>query len=80
LYKFSFIFQLAVTVTWLKDGKPVDEQSSKYQFVQDGKRKFKFEVTNCGSSDIGQYTAKAEGKKGETTAAFSLNVVTAGEL
>jgi hypothetical protein len=67
-------------VTWLKDGKPVDEQSSKYQFVQDGKRKFKFEVINCSTSDIGQYTAKAEGKKGETTAAFSLNIVPAGEL
>ncbi|PSN48991.1 hypothetical protein C0J52_03867 [Blattella germanica] len=67
-------------VTWLKDGKPVDEQSSKYQFIQDGKKKFKFQINNCTTADVGQYTAKAEGKKGETTAAFALNVVPPGEL
>lgn len=76
----ALILQLFITVTWLKDGKPIDEQSSKYQFVQDGKRKFKFEVTNCSAADVGQYMTKAEGKKGETTAAFSLNVVPPGEL
>lgn len=76
----ALIFQLFIPVTWLKDGKPIDEQSSKYQFIQDGKRKFKFEITNCSAADVGQYIAKAEGKKGETTAAFSLNVVPAGEL
>lgn len=76
----ALILQLFVTVTWLKDGKPIDEQSSKYQFIQDGKRKFKFDITNCSAADVGQYIAKAEGKKGETTAAFSLNVVPAGEL
>ncbi|GLH11531.1 Titin, partial [Gryllus bimaculatus] len=67
-------------VTWLKDGKPVDEESSKYQFVQDGKKKFKFEILNCTTSDVGQYTAKALGKKGETMAAFALNVCPVGEL
>ncbi|CAG2057405.1 unnamed protein product, partial [Timema podura] len=72
--------KVPLKVTWLKDGKPVDETSSKYQFVQDGKKKFKFEITNCNSLDVGQYTAKAVGKKGETTAAFSLNVCPAGEL
>jgi len=74
------ILQLFITVTWLKDGKPIDEQSSKYQFIQDGKRKFKFDITNCSAADVGQYIAKAEGKKGETIAAFSLNVVPPGEL
>nr|CAD7393158.1 unnamed protein product [Timema cristinae]CAD7428848.1 unnamed protein product [Timema monikensis] len=72
--------KVPLKVTWLKDGKPVDETSSKYQFVQDGKKKFKFEITNCNSLDVGQYTAKAVGKKGETTAAFSLNVCPTGEL
>jgi hypothetical protein len=76
----ALIFQLFITVTWLKDGKPIDEQSSKYQFIQDGKKKFKFEVTNCSATDVGQYIAKAEGKKGETATAFSLNVVPAGDL
>nr|CAD7456923.1 unnamed protein product [Timema tahoe] len=53
--------KVPLKVTWLKDGKPVDETSSKYQFVQDGKKKFKFEITNCNSLDVGQYTAKAVG-------------------
>ena len=74
------ILQLFITVTWLKDGKPIDEQSSKYQFIQDGKRKFKFDITNCSAADVGQYITKAEGKKGKTTAALSLNVVPPGGL
>ena len=38
------------------------------------RKKFKFEITNCTTTAVGQYTAKAGGKKGETTAAFWLNV------
>ncbi|XP_047102318.1 twitchin isoform X3 [Schistocerca piceifrons] len=72
--------KVPVKVTWLKDGKPVDEQSSNYQFIMDGKKKFKFEIVKCTSLDVGQYTAKAVGKKGETTAAFALNVCPPGEL
>lgn len=60
---------------WLKDNKPVDEKSPKYQFTMDGSKKFKFEITNCQSTDVGQYTAKAEGKKSEAVAAFALNVI-----
>jgi hypothetical protein len=67
-------------VTWLKDNKPVDEESARYKFVLDGKKKFKFEIINCTATDVGQYTAKAIGKKGETCAAFSLNVCAPGEL
>ena len=46
----------------------------------DGKKKFKFEISNCSPLDAGQYTAKAEGKKAETVAAFALNVFPPGEL
>lgn len=69
-----------LSVTWLKDNKPIDEKSNKYQFVMDGSKKFKFEILNCDPTDVGQYTAKAEGKKAETMATFTLNVVPAGDL
>lgn len=67
------------TVTWLKDNKPIDEKLNKYQFVMDGSKKFKFEIMKCSPTDIGQYTAKAEGKKAETVASFMLNVISAGD-
>ncbi|KAG8238874.1 hypothetical protein J437_LFUL018785 [Ladona fulva] len=73
------IEKVPLKVTWLKDGKPVDEESSKYKFTMDGKKKFKFEITNCSAIDVGQYTAKAIGKKGETMAAFALNVCSTGD-
>jgi len=66
-------------VTWLKDGKAVDTSSSMYTFEQD-KKKFKFSIKKCTASDVGQYTAKAEGKKGETVAAFALNVCSPADL
>lgn len=46
----------------------------------DGSKKFKFEISKCSPEDVGQYTAKAEGKKAETIASFMLNVVPAGDL
>ena len=57
----------------------MDEESAKYKISSDGKKKFSFEITNCTATDVGQYVAKAVGKKGETFAAFSLNVCTPGE-
>ena len=69
-----------VAVTWLKDGNPVDEASPLYTFEFDGKKKYKFCIKKCSSTDVGQYVAKAAGKKGETMAAFALNVVPPGEL
>lgn len=68
-----FINLILFTVAWIKDGKPVDEESAKYKISGD-KKKFAFEITNCTATDVGQYVAKAIGKKGETFAAFSLNV------
>lgn len=63
---------------WLKDGKVVKESKAKYRFTADGKR-FCLKIMACDSGDIGQYQAKAIGKKGETFAAFSLNVCSSGD-
>jgi hypothetical protein len=60
-------------VTWLKDGKPIEEGSSKYEFVQAGK-KFQFKILSSTSLDMGQYLVKATDKTGESSAAFSVNV------
>lgn len=66
-------------INWLKDGKLIKEKSSKYRFTADSK-KYTLEVLSCDTNDVGQYQAKAIGKKSETLAAFSLNVVGPGEL
>lgn len=66
-------------INWLKDGKPIKEKAAKYQFTADSKR-YTLQIVSCDSNDIGQYQAKAIGKKGETFAAFSLNVLPTGEL
>uniref|UniRef100_A0A1Y1MHB7 Ig-like domain-containing protein n=2 Tax=Photinus pyralis TaxID=7054 RepID=A0A1Y1MHB7_PHOPY len=65
-------------INWLKDGKPLKE-STKYRFTVDGKR-YTLQIMSCDSNDIGQYQAKAIGKKGESFAAFSVNVVLGGDL
>lgn len=86
LTNYSFVWFLIdciiffVAVTWIKDGSPVDIANSRFQFVQEGKCKFKFEINKCKSDDMGQYTAKAQSSKGETLSSFSLNVVPHGEL
>lgn len=67
-------------ITWLKDGKPVDESSPRYKFMQEGKKEFTYEIPNCLPTDVGQYVVKATSKKGETSAAFSVNVHSADEL
>lgn len=62
-------------LSWLKDGKPLDEDesTSRYKFTKDGNL-YTLEIVSCQHGDIGQYQAKAVGKKGETFAAFSVNV------
>lgn len=65
-------------LNWLKDGKAVPESSPKYKFTMDG-NKFTLQIVGCDIGDIGQYQAKAIGKKGETLAAFSLNVCASGD-
>lgn len=61
-------------VVWLKDARPIDEASSRYQFTKDG-NKYKLQVKACTALDIGQYQVKAVGRKDETFASFSVNVV-----
>ncbi|XP_023314705.1 twitchin isoform X11 [Trichogramma pretiosum] len=74
--KFS---EAPLKVTWLKDGKPIDENSPKYQFSKDSDKSYKFGIKSTTANDIGQYTVQAVGKKGETQAAFAVNVVPPGE-
>lgn len=69
----------SLQINWLKDGKPIKESSSKYAFTVDGKC-YSLQIISCDSNDIGQYQAKAIGKKGESLAAFSLNVIPPGDL
>lgn len=58
----------------MKDGQPL-EASGKISQTVDGKKTFKLEIGNVSSADIGQYGIKVAGKKNETLASFSLNVV-----
>lgn len=60
-------------ITWLKDGKPINENSSKYSFIKDDNR-YTFVIESFSMDDVGQYQAKAIGKKSETLSAFSINV------
>lgn len=62
----------------MKDGQPLEASTKNVQSV-DGKKRFKLEVSNVTTADIGQYGVTAVGKKCETSASFSLNV-TATEL
>lgn len=79
--KFSITLESDPTkVAWLKDGKQVDEKSPRYKFSQEGAKDYIFEIPNCLVTDVGQYTVRATGKKGDTTAAFSLNVHTTDDL
>ena len=61
------------SVTFLKDGKAVDEKSSRYNFGKE-KSEYTFEIPKCASTDVGQYVVRAKQGKTETSAAFSLNV------
>lgn len=67
-------------MTWLKDGKTISETSTRYQFSSDGDKSFELAIKACTVTDVGQYIARAIGKKGETNAAFALNVIGRGDL
>lgn len=67
-------------VSWLKDGKPVDETSPRFKFQQESKKEFSYEIPDSLPTDVGQYVVKATSKKGDTTAAFSLSVHTPDDL
>lgn len=40
----------------------------------EGTSKYRFEIAKCSSEDSGQYQARAVGSKGDSLAAFYLNV------
>lgn len=69
---------ISFVVTWTKDGQPLEASTKNVQSV-DGKKRFKLEVSNVTTADVGQYGVTVVGKKCETSASFSLNV-TATEL
>lgn len=77
---FSILIKINFPVTWLKDGKAIPETSSRYHFSSDGNTSFEFGIKICTANDVGQYSARAIGQKGETNSAFALNVVSPGEL
>ncbi|KAG7296949.1 hypothetical protein JYU34_019855 [Plutella xylostella] len=59
---------------WLKEGKPVDETSLRYRFTMEGTSRYRFEITQPDPEDSGLYQARAVGSKGDSLAAFYLNV------
>lgn len=61
-------------LTWLKDAKQVNESSSRYTFTKEDGNRYTFTIKQCSIEDVGQYQAKAIGRKGETFTAFSINV------
>lgn len=63
----------AESVSWLKDGKQINEQAGKFRTSKTGNR-ITLEISNCSQSDSGQYAVIATNKKGDTKAAFSVNV------
>lgn len=75
---FSTSFTLskaASKVVWYKDGKAMREHSGRV-VIASNKNKHTLTINCCQTSDIGQYSVKAIGKKTEPSANFSLNVNT----
>lgn len=63
-----------LTLEWLKDGKPIDNSSTRYQLEKSSAKSYSLTISNCLLTDVGQYQARAVNSKGEAYAAFSLNV------
>lgn len=61
------------TVSWMKDGKEVKEQPMKHRITSSG-NKVCLDVMECSIADAGQYALIVTNKKGESKAAFSLNI------
>jgi len=61
------------SVIWMKDGKEVKEQPMKYRVAMQGK-KLTLDIMECSTGDAGQYALIVANKKGESKAAFSLNI------
>jgi len=61
------------TTSWMKDGKEVKEQPMKHRITASG-NKVCLDVMECSTADAGQYALIVTNKKGESKAAFSLNI------
>merc|ERR1711973_495100 len=61
------------TVSWMKDGREIKEQGMKYRMTTKG-TKLTLDILECSVTDAGQYALIVTSKKGESKAAFSLNV------
>jgi len=62
------------SVAWMKDGKEVKEQPMKHRITSTG-NKVGLDILECGVGDAGQYALIVTNKKGDSKAAFSLNIV-----
>ena len=60
---------------WTKDGKEF-KPDDRRKVSKDG-RSYELKIEKCNASDVGQYSAVAVDKSGESQASFSINVVTA---
>jgi len=61
------------TVSWMKDGREVKEQPMKFRVTQSG-NKVGLDILEACAADAGQYALIVANKKGDSKAAFSLNV------
>jgi len=61
------------SVSWMKDGKEVKDTPMKYRITSKG-TKVGLDILECSTADAGQYALIVTNKKGDSKAAFSLNV------
>lgn len=61
------------SVSWMKDGREVKEQPMKFRVTQSG-NKVGLDILEACAADAGQYALIVANKKGDSKAAFSLNV------
>lgn len=61
------------TINWMKDGRELKEQGMKYRITNKG-TKLGLDILECCVADAGQYALIVTNKKGESKAAFSLNI------
>jgi hypothetical protein len=57
----------------MKDGKEMKEMPMKYKITTTG-TKLSLDMMECSPSDSGQYALIVANKKGESKAAFSVNI------
>jgi len=61
------------SVIWMKDGRELHETPMKYKITTSGPR-LSLDIMEVSSADAGQYALIVSGKKGESKAAFSINI------